>query len=318
MHKAVSVVFVVMGVALLAAAEALPPAGEPTLASISENKLGPHASGGRGCSGCHAPHSGTVGNVGAGDGGDDLWSLNIGPLYGTDEATGDFDASSTDSATPVAAADAEVRGIMMCLSCHDGQIAKGAMVTASSYEGSVGLPVVAPMLSSSGMVAPNYIKAHPVGAKATLGSLGLDSHVQLKAGGCLQGGVVVPCLEVKPTALAYRSFVEAYGSPSLTFGHSNPVGIPEGAMDASEAFVTCTSCHTPHTMHGFKSSTAVPIAKKADRVFPSHFFIAAPYNPEVQPSPNEASSATQFCRQCHFSDIGANEEVGILTVKTRF
>ncbi|HYE24403.1 MAG TPA: hypothetical protein VEG32_04305 [Clostridia bacterium] len=318
MHKAVSVAFVVMGMAFLAVAAGPPPAAEPALASISESKLGPHASGGRGCSGCHAPHSATVGNAAGLEDDDDLWSLNIGPLYGANEAPADFDASSTDTFIPLTVADAEVRGIMMCLSCHDGQMAKGAMVTAASYEGSAGFPVVAPVLSSSGVVAPNYIRAHPVGPRATLGSVGLDSHVQLKAGGCLESGVVVPCLEVKPSALAYRSFVESYGSPSVTFGHSNPVGIPEGALDASEAFVTCTSCHTPHTMHGFKSSAALPIANKADRVFPSHFFIAAPYNPDVQPSPNEASSATQFCRQCHFSDIGANEQVGVITVKTRF
>jgi hypothetical protein len=58
-------------------------------------------------------------------------------------------------------------------------------------------------------------------------------------------------------------------------------------------------------------------AAVAGGTFPSYFFINAPFNPGAgNNSPNLASSATQFCRQCHFGE--ANENFGVNTVKTQF
>jgi hypothetical protein len=56
--------------------------------------------------------------------------------------------------------------------------------------------------------------------------------------------------------------------------------------------------------------------------YPSYFFVAAPYNPGAPVGGTvvgKASSATQFCRQCHFTGAGgSNEGSGILTVTTQF
>jgi hypothetical protein len=54
--------------------------------------------------------------------------------------------------------------------------------------------------------------------------------------------------------------------------------------------------------------------------YPTYFFITAPYNPGAPvTNPTTASSATQFCRQCHFTGAGgSNEGSGIMTVTTQF
>src|SRR4051794_39454137 len=130
---------------------------------FSIDKLGAHQNGGRGCVGCHAPHSGARGNGGVlrwnagtgayesvavtGQSGDDvLWGQDLGPIYGhtlnfpgsSDYAagiTGDVTINETDNATHPRL----VTGIAMCLSCHDGNVAKGAMMTNRSFEQAAGL-----------------------------------------------------------------------------------------------------------------------------------------------------------------------------------
>ena len=69
---------------------------------------------------------------------------------------------------------------MMCLSCHDGQIAKGAMMTNQSWEKQHGLlpagygPNPIPtLLGADGTADGNYKNDHPIGPLATLGALGL-------------------------------------------------------------------------------------------------------------------------------------------------
>ena len=69
---------------------------------------------------------------------------------------------------------------MMCLSCHDGQIAKGAMMTNQSWEKKMGLlpagygPNPIPtLLGADGTADGNYKNDHPIGPLANLGALGL-------------------------------------------------------------------------------------------------------------------------------------------------
>jgi hypothetical protein len=90
---------------------------------------------------------------------------------------------------------------------------------------------------------------------------------------------------------------------------------------AGDAYVVCTTCHTPHSMYTATSSNTNKIANiGTGGVFPSYFFIAAPYNPGANTANGtRASSATQFCRQCHFTGAGgSNEGSGIYTVMTAF
>ncbi len=72
-------------------------------------------------------------------------------------------------------------------------------------------------------------------------------------------------------------------------------------------------------MYIASANADAPIAGLTSGKFPSYFFIAAPYNMGSKPAATQASSATQFCRQCHFSGAGgSNEASGIMNVTTAF
>lgn len=311
------------------------------------DKLGAHQNGGRGCVGCHAPHSGARGNGGnaaAGGGAVTdpntgnlaLWGEDLGPLYGQVLAFGDdgsFDITLPSGSDGLAAEEESVlTGVVTCLSCHDGNIAKGAMMTNQSYEQAMGLlpatygPQPIPtLLGNDGTAAGNYKNDHPIGPKATLGAVGVNTRLQLFAAStntCTSGGVGVDCI-LPSGDPAFAQFYQHYGAFQITRrtnafpsgGRTGGVVIPAGATDSSTAYVICTTCHTPHTMYTF-SGTAAGVAG----VYPTYFFIAAPYNPAAPvTSPSTASSATQFCRQCHFTGAGgSNEGSGINTVTTQF
>src|ERR1700687_1759859 len=86
--------------------------------------LGAHNNGGRGCAGCHQPHSGSFGSgqKGAADSGSyALWGQDASPLYGKTVAFGDGGAFT--ELLPSGLVDSqEVGGILLCLSCHDGNV----------------------------------------------------------------------------------------------------------------------------------------------------------------------------------------------------
>ncbi len=303
------------------------------------DKLGAHQNGGRGCVGCHAPHSGARGNGGnAASGGGAvtdpttgdyaLWGEDLGPLYGKTFNTGD-DGSFDITLPPDSETNEQLTtGVMMCLSCHDGNLAQGAMMTNQAYEQSAGLlpptygtQKIPTLLGNDGTTAGNYKNDHPIGPKATLGAVGVATNLQFVAGGCSSHGATVDCLQPDPTKAAYMAFINHYGSFQLTQGTTaypaggrvTPVVMPTN--NPADAYVVCTTCHTPHSMYVF-SGTAAGVKGN----FPSYFFIAAPYNPGASiPNGTKASSATQFCRQCHFTGAGgANEGSGIMTVTTQF
>jgi cytochrome c553 len=301
--------------------------GKPIGATSPIDKLGAHENGGRGCVGCHAPHSGVGGNggnVGTGTvvdttnaGNDALWGQDLGPLYGATLNMGDNGQYKTTlpASTAFAVADEEIRGIMMCLSCHDGNIAKGAMMVNQSWEQRAGLlpatygsKPIPTLLGNDGTTAGNYNNDHPVGPQATLGAVGVASRFVVTGG------------KYSTTDAQYLEFINNYGAPTF-FGRTPPV-LPTGFVDGSaptNAYVVCTTCHTPHTMYTSTASASNKIAGLSAGTFPSFFFIAAPYNPSAQPTPAQASSATQFCRQCHFTGAGgSNEGSNIHGVTTAF
>jgi len=308
------------------------------------DKLGAHQNGGRGCVGCHTPHSGARGNGGnAATGGGAvtdattgdfaLWGQDMGPLYG--QTLGFGDAGAFDITLP---ADSETdehltTGVMMCLSCHDGNLAKGAMMTNQSYEQTIGvLPAsygpqpIPTLLGADGTAAGNYKNDHPIGPKATLGAVGVAGnfdYVAASTGTCKAHGEDVPCLQPKASATAYLAFISHYGSFNITQGTTaypsggrvSPVVLPDS--NPANAYLTCTTCHTPHTMHVFSGKVR---GSATSGRYPSYFFVAAPYNPGAPITDGtKASSATQFCRQCHFTGAGgSNEGSGILNVDTQF
>jgi len=305
------------------------------------DKLGAHQNGGRGCTGCHAPHSGAFGAGGnaitgqtvdkTNAGNYALWGQDLGPLYGYTLNQGDNVQNGTQYVTNLPQSSAffsnpeEISGIMMCLSCHDGNIAKGAMMTNKSYEQAAGLlpaglygPNAIPtLLGNDGTTAGNYYNDHPIGSQATLGAVNVASNFLYTANGC---GTTTKfdCLKIDTTKTNYVNFANHYGAPSIiSNGHSAPVALP--TTNPSDAYLLCTTCHTPHSMYIASANADAPINGLAKGTYPSYFFIAAPYNMGSNPSPQQASSATQFCRQCHFQGAGgANEASGINSVTTAF
>ena len=301
------------------------------------DKLGAHQNGGRGCVGCHAPHSGARGNGGPmqwngsefvsipveGDSGNEaLWGQDIGPLI----AYGGI-LTGTGGAFPVEFADLESRprimtGVVMCLSCHDGNVAKGAMMTNQSYEQAAGLlppgyglQPIPTLLGNDGGTAGNYTNDHPIGPEASLGSLSIRNYIAFDAN---QTRLVAgPTF----TGSNYEIFRTNYGLP-VTIGSRTGAGFAvESTMTSvNEAYVVCTTCHTPHTMYTASAGSSNPIDGKTSGTYPSYFFISAPYNPGAPvASGTMASSATQFCRQCHFTGAGgSNEGSNILGIQTSF
>ena len=306
------------------------------------DKLGAHQNGGRGCTGCHAPHSGAFGAGGnpingkvldtANAGNYALWGQDLGPLYGVTITQGDNVKGGQQFTTTLPQssdffnAPEEIAGVMTCLSCHDGNIAKGAMMTNKSYEQAMNLlppnlygPVAIPtLLGNDGTAAGNYYNDHPIGSTATLGVVGVSKKLSYLPTGCTFHGTPSPCLKDAGSDPNFTTFVTHYGLPNITSnGHSSPVALPD--TNPADAYLLCTTCHTPHSMYIASANADAPINGLSSGTYPSYFFVAAPYNPGSAPDAQHASSATQFCRQCHYSGAGgSNEASGILTVTTAF
>jgi hypothetical protein len=301
------------------------------------DKLGAHQNGGRGCVGCHAPHSGARGNGGnAATGGGPvtdpntgnfaLWGEDLGPLYNQTLNFGDEGEYAVTLPADSVTNESLTTGVMMCLSCHDGNIAKGAMMTNRSWEKDMGLlpagygPNPIPtLLGADGTANGNYKNDHPIGPLASLGALGASSHFQYVALGC-GSTTKVDCIQPLPSDANYLAFINHYGSFNVTMkstaypagGRANPLVLP--TTNVADAYLVCTTCHTPHSMYTFSGT-----AGAVNGTYPTYFFLAAPYNPGATPTYNQASSATQFCRQCHFTGAGgANEGSGIMSVTTKF
>ena len=76
-----------------------------------------------------------------------------------------------------------------------------------------------------------------------------------------------------------------YGLPSITSnGHGAPVALPD--TNPANAYLTCATCHTPHSMYIASANADAPINGLATGKYPSYFFIAAPYNPGSKPTPH--------------------------------
>jgi hypothetical protein len=316
------------------------------------DKLGAHQNGGRGCVGCHAPHSGVRGNGGAlttssvlttsanthnaagsqyswsnqttisGDVGDEqLWGQDIGPLVSlTLNTAGGFAADLSTAATR----ERVKTGIVYCLSCHDGNVAKGAMMTNQSFEQAAGLLPAAygsqpipTLLGADGGTGGNYENDHPIGPSAKVGALSIGNYLDL------DNATTPTKLILKATQpdTKYTTFQSNYGLPSVVGARSGAgFAVEAGMASAADAYVVCTTCHTPHSMYTASASSSNKIAGLSSGTFPSYFFIAAPYNPGANTANGtKASSATQFCRQCHFTGAGgSNEGSNINTVSTAF
>lgn len=307
------------------------------------DKLGAHQNGGRGCVGCHAPHSGARGNGGGltlnstfnagtktwsnttavtGDvGGDALWGQDVGPVLGLGTMT--VSGYAVDLSTAESTQPRILTGIVFCLSCHDGNVAKGAMMTNQSFEQAAGLlpqtygsQPIPTLLGADGGTAGNYANDHPIGQNANVGALSsigkylaFDSATPTK----------LILLASQPDT-NYTTFQTNYGLPVVTGARVGAGFVVESNMTSvNQAYVVCTTCHTPHSMYTTSASATNKIANLSAGTFPTYFFIAAPYNPGANTANGtKASSATQFCRQCHFSGAGGANEASGISIPTAF
>lgn len=249
--------------------------------SVSTDILGAHMISGRGCTACHTPHSGASGNGGAksanpASASPILWGQDVTGLYGKTITTGGGNfvevlPSSKSATTP------DVKGMLTCLSCHDGNYASASMMKNKLYEtvpSTYGNNNTIPtLLGNDGSSAGIYMNDHPAGlsAKISCGSTNWDCTVGASG-------------EVRMTGALSSRFVANYGFFVKPGNYNNtPV-------------VVCTTCHEPHVMSVVTvtsgSTSGLPHGNYA-----TMFFLRAPYNPnDTNPMSNQTA---QFCRQCH-------------------
>jgi hypothetical protein len=278
--------------------------------SSTVDVLGAHNNQGRGCAGCHAPHSGSFGSGhgGAADSGSyALWGQDASPLYGKTVAFGDGGKYTEVLPGTITGGSQEVGGILLCLSCHDGNLTASNMMTNKSYEQTIGLLTnttygsqpIPTLLGKDGTAGGNYTNDHPVGQLATIST----------GNGLVFDGTKMSVTPGTP----YAQFVKNYGYPALAPGTwSQPFGVTGGG----KPYVLCTTCHNQHVMTVYTSSAASPInGDGGGKWYATYFFVNGPYNPNLQTySGNAAPSTTQFCRQCHFGESNeANNTNSIIT-----
>lgn len=289
MKRIALVLIVTLAVAGIAAAQVTSP---------TQDVLGAHNVYGRGCVACHAPHSGAAGNGGAAKTNNvqyALWGQDMTPLYGQTLAFGDngeFTVTLPDYSTTVPSSPSEgYFGIITCLSCHDGNLAKSGMLKGTTVEtvtiaGATFNPPT--LLGNDGSGAGNYLNDHPVGPEAKFscgGQYNWDCTVNADG-------------SISFTGAAGQAFIADYydvtaGSGPVKHLVKVPGSTTSGTTVTSNSWVTCTTCHDQHDMQYFtagKDSNGVAIIK------PTHFFVRGWYDPGNTTTSN---SAAQFCRSCH-------------------
>jgi cytochrome c553 len=314
--------------------------GAPGSVAPTVDVLGAHQNYGRGCAGCHAPHSGAYGAGGNAVSGtvtdkytgtNALFAQDMGPLWGQ---TFDFsDVSNTGSAAKYELATAangnpttmttqqysDMRGAVMCLACHDGAVAKGAMMQNWAFEQQIGaLPTsygatkIPTLLGADGTTnlglstdGGNYNNDHPIGESATISAV-LGSYYGDATNG-MTYTIATGAITGITYAGQYQQFVTSYGAPALLKGKYS---YPTPVNASNVPYVVCTTCHDQHSMNVYSVvSAGNPIAGNSTGTYAKYFFINGPYNPNTVNIPlGTAASTTQFCRQCQFGD--SNEANG--------
>jgi len=289
MKRTAIALLVILAVAGIAAAQVTSP---------TQDVLGAHNVYGRGCVACHAPHSGSAGNGGKSSpnsGNAALWGEDMSPLYGQTLGFGNAGANTVTLPNYATggygnAPDDGYFGIIACLSCHDGNLAKVAMMKGSTVEtvtiagASFNPPT---LLGNDGSTPGNYMNDHPVGPTANPGCGGpynwdctVNSDGSISFTGPNSTQFIADYYDVTKGSGPLANLVKVPGSKS-GFGGST----------SSNSWINCTTCHDQHDMLYFNSAASGPAVIK-----PTHFFVRGWYDPGNSPTSN---SAAQFCRGCH-------------------
>lgn len=248
----------------------------------STDILGAHLNYGRGCSACHASRSGAAGNGDAesadsGSGVQGLWSTDATGLFGKAIATGggayvEVLPGSMTATTP------DVSGVLVCLSCHDGNFAKKSMMKNKLYEtlpATYGTHNTVPTLIGRNLSgAGDYANEHPIGLSAKIGCGGPTNW------DCSQSNGVISM-----SGANSRRFVTNYGFFVQPGNYGN------------SAVVLCTTCHEPHSMNVVKvaagSNTGLPPGNYATMFFFAHPIIQPTLTASRTKQRNSAGSVMQ-------------------------
>ncbi len=282
--------------------------GAPPPTDDSNSILGAHDDGGRGCRMCHTPHTPSLATKPEANAEDQevaLWGQSVSPDYGATLRFGDSDNYVEISPSLGLSASEEIIGVLLCLSCHDGNLTPQNMMSSQSYARKMGLlqnPPLQPIptfLSDDGLSMGEMSIDHPLGTEAT---------IPLVDGLVFSNGMfsVVP-------GSPYARFVANYGFPALAPGKRL---MPYGINSAGKPYVLCTTCHNQHVMFGYASTATSPIGGDGGgRSYTTYFFANGPYDPGFDTIPGtRAPSTAQFCRQCHFNIANeGNNSHGIRT-----
>ncbi len=262
------------------------------------------------------------------EGDDGLWGTDTNPIV-TGYSSINF-SGYTATLPGTWSAGSLYTGVATCLSCHDGNVSKGAMMSGIAYEQAFGLlnfatnagsngkaaPVnlygsqpIPTLLGNDGGVAADYLNDHPVGPMANLGKV---------ASAALKNGMTVTFNGVSSytiTAAAnstYANFIASYGVPAAANLATDGSGI------AGNLYVVCTTCHNQHVQNVYSASGhgAQPIFGGAVTSAATIFYVQGPYNPGAPYDPTHVPSTNRFCLQCHFSH--SSEYFGATNVGTAF
>jgi len=310
--------------------------------------MGAHENGGRGCAGCHAPHSGGRGSggditgnstvsgyqatgAGTAEGDTGLWGTDTSPIE-TGYAGGVITFASSYPITLAGltwSSGSVYQGVVTCLSCHDGNVSKGAMMAGVSYEQAWGLlnfatsagsngqvkvtlygtAAIPTLLGNDGGTLGDYSNDHPIGPMANLGAV---------AAAALANGLTVvvsggTATYTVTTGTTYGNFVASYGIPAVS-----AMAVTSGDSAGTDVFVVCTTCHDQHVQNVYSQLAygASPIFGGTVPAAAKIFYVKGPYNPAAPYDPYHVPSTMRFCQQCHF-DL-SSEYYGATNVGTAF
>jgi hypothetical protein len=266
--------------------------------------LDAHDNSGRGCGGCHIPHN-NVSNSADGMHREAKWGRIGSPAYGSRVALSTHGKFAEMPTRDLTTQPAEVEGILLCVSCHDGNVTPQNMMAGQAYMQRVGLLPGVGWAQIPSFLGDDfdgrYAAEHPVGVAAT---------IELGDGLTFQDGIFA----VTPGS-PYARFVESNGWPTLApRSRSTPYGI-----DAQgRPYLVCTTCHNQHAVDVPSSNAKSAIATQGgEQSYAAFFHVNGPYGSRIMPADNRNSSSNaQFCRQCHFRF--ANEGNNSMTVPTAF
>jgi len=241
--------------------------------AAAQDVLGPHNVNGHGCASCHLPHSGPAGiNPGDSDFADQGNLYLWGRKLQPKNYT-TFGGGTLAVPDRITVATDPLFHTAACLSCHDSSVTIAGMTGLSfeAYEGNAGINTYI------GNDASQLQNDHPVHVAYTPSTY--NWQVTIDANGTLTW----------PTDANAVSFTSKYGRTVRFYGSTG-----------GQAMVECSTCHNPHLENKYRGTIqGTPGTVKASKWFIRGWF------DETAGS----TSATAFCRQCHFSK--SNEYVNV-------